>query len=82
MSFALISLQTAKIKVSARPRFLRTLPEEPERPGTRGWGLRCCRYMDSCQNRGPFLGTLHNRCRNILGTPKGTIILTTTHIKL
>ena len=29
--------------------------------------------MASCENRGPFLGTLNNRCRIILGTPKGTI---------
>ena len=36
--------------------------------------------MGSCQNYGPFLGTLHNRCRILIGTPKGTIILTTTHI--
>ena len=36
--------------------------------------------MGSCQNRGPFLGTLNNRCRIILGTQKGTIILTTTHM--
>ena len=35
--------------------------------------------MGSCQNYGPFLGTLNNRCRIILGTQKGTIILTTTH---
>ena len=38
--------------------------------------------MGSCQNYGPFLGTLNNRCRIIIGTQKGTIILTTTHIKL
>ena len=31
-------------------------------------------------NYGPFLGTLNNRCRTILGTPKGIIILTTTHV--
>ena len=37
-------------------------------------------YMGGCQNYGPFLGTLNNRCRNILRTQKGTIILTTTHI--
>ena len=36
--------------------------------------------MGSCQNYGPFLGTLNNRCRIILGTPKETIILTTTHV--
>ena len=27
--------------------------------------------------RVPFLGTLNNRCRIIIGTPKGTILLTT-----
>ena len=37
-------------------------------------------HVGSCQNRGPFSGTLNNRRRNILGTPKGTIILTTTHV--
>ena len=31
-----------------------------------------------CQNYGPFLGALNNRCRTILGIQKGTIILTTT----
>ena len=36
--------------------------------------------MGSCQNYGPFLGTLIIRCRTILKTPKGTIILTTTHM--
>ena len=36
--------------------------------------------MGGCQNYGPFLGTLNMRCRIIIGTPKGTIILTTTHI--
>ena len=38
------------------------------------------RHMGGCQNSGPFLGTLNNRCRIIMGTQKGTIILTTTHI--
>ena len=28
-------------------------------------------YMGSCQNYGPFLGTLNNRCHIIIGTPKG-----------
>ena len=37
--------------------------------------------MDGCQNYGPFLGTLNSRCRTIIGIQKGTIILTTTHIK-
>ena len=36
--------------------------------------------MGGCQNYGPFLGTLDIRCRTILGTQKGTIILTTTHV--
>ena len=36
--------------------------------------------MGRCQNYGPFLGTLNNRCRIIIGVQKGTIILTTTHI--
>ena len=29
---------------------------------------------------GPFLGTLHIRCRIIIGIRKGTIILMTTHV--
>ena len=37
-------------------------------------------HMGGCQNYGPFLGTLHIRGRTIIGTQKGTIILTTTHI--
>ena len=40
----------------------------------------CSMYMGSCQNYGPFLGTLNNRCHIIIRTQKGTIILTTTHI--
>ena len=38
--------------------------------------------MGGCQNYGPFLGTLNIRCRIIIGTQKGTIILTTTHVDL
>ena len=38
-------------------------------------------YMGGCQNRDPFLGTLNIRCRTILGTQEGTIILTTTYIR-
>ena len=37
-------------------------------------------FMGGCQNYGPFLGTLNIRCRIIIGTQKGTIILTTTLI--
>ena len=36
--------------------------------------------MGRCQDQGPFWGTLNNKCRIILGTPKGTIILTTTQM--
>ena len=39
-------------------------------------------YMGGCQNYGPFLGTLNIRGRIIIGTQKGTIILTTTHIDI
>ena len=37
-------------------------------------------HMGGCQNYGPCLGTLNIRCRIIIRTQKGTIILTTTHI--
>ena len=36
--------------------------------------------MGGCQNYGPFLGTLNIRGRIIIGTQKGTIILTTTQV--
>ena len=29
--------------------------------------------MGSCQNYGPFLGTLNTRCRTIIGAQKGTV---------
>ena len=37
-------------------------------------------YIDvgDCQKCGPVLGILNTRCRIIIGTQKGTIILTTT----
>ena len=38
------------------------------------------KHMGGCQNYDPFLGTLNIRCRVVIGTPKKTIILTTTHI--
>ena len=37
-------------------------------------------HMCGCQSYGPFLGTLNIRGHIIIGTQKGTIILTTTHI--
>ena len=36
--------------------------------------------LGSCQNYGPFLSTLNIKCRTILGTQKGIIILTTIHV--
>ena len=36
--------------------------------------------MGGCQNYGPLLGPLNIRCRIILRTQKGTVVLTTTHI--
>ena len=38
--------------------------------------------MGGCQNYGSFLGTLNIRCRIIIGTQRGTIILTTTQYGL
>ena len=38
-------------------------------------------HMGGCQDYGPFLGTLNIRGRIIIGNQKGTIILTTTHIR-
>ena len=43
------------------------------------WAFNSFR-LGGCQNYGPFLGTLNNRCRIIVGTQKGTIILTTTQM--
>ena len=40
------------------------------------------RHMGGCQNYGPLLDPLNTRCRIILGTQKGTIVLTTTHMFL
>ena len=36
--------------------------------------------LGGCQNYGPFLGTLNIRCRIIIRTQKGTLILTTTQL--
>ena len=49
---------------------------------SRGDEGRCLSEIDvgGCQKCGPFLGTLNTRCRIIIGTQKGTIILTTTHV--
>ena len=47
-----------------------------------GQTIKHRRHVGVCQNYGPFLGTLNNRCRTILGTQKGTLILTTTHVDM
>ena len=39
------------------------------------------KYVGGYQNYSPLLGPLNTRCRIILRTPKGTIILTTTHVR-
>ena len=41
---------------------------------------RCAENKLERLPHGPFLGTLKSRCRIIMGTQKGTIILTTTHV--
>ena len=46
----------------------------------RGWGS--ITDLGGCHNYDPFLGTLNIRGRIIIGTLKGTIILTTTHLGL
>ena len=38
--------------------------------------------MGGCQNYDPFSGTLHFRCRIIIGILKETIILTTTYVRV
>ena len=55
-------------KAARRDLYLGTLPE-PQK------------YVGGCQNYGPFLGTLNIRCRIIIGTQIGSIILTTTHVE-
>ena len=65
-------------------------PPSPLEPVTRGrlrllkrtswyWGYSYRPAPGTCSEPS-FLGTLNNRCRTILGTQKGTIILTTTHM--
>ena len=50
--------------------------------GAASWLLKGA-IMGGCQNYGRLLlGTLNIRCRTILGTQKGTMILTITHIKI
>ena len=54
--------------------FIRRIPTR----ALRRTKLRTHEHMGGCQNY--FLGTLNTRCRTILGTQKGTLILTTTHM--
>ena len=39
-------------------------------------------HVGGCQNYRPLLGSLNIRCRIILRTQKGTIILTTSHVHM
>ena len=43
-------------------------------------GVKTKAHVGGCQNYGLFLGTLNISCLTIMGTQKGTIILTTTHV--
>ena len=47
------------------------------RPHTVAGGLQLPSVVVLCQNYGPFLSTLNIRGRIIMGTQKGTIMLTT-----
>ena len=38
--------------------------------------------MGGCENYGPFLDPVYSTAPNIQGTHKGTIILTTTHMRI
>ena len=61
-------------------------PEKHELFKILGLGaLGCNRHhtvlqVGGSQNYGPFLGTLNNRCRIMIGTQTGAIILTTTQV--
>ena len=50
-------------------------------PGSTFLSKTVLMHMGGCQNHGPFLSTLNIRYRIIIGIQKGTIILTTTHIR-
>ena len=56
--------------------------EGPSALGRRVYRLQGLPSEGCCQNYGAFLGTLNIRCRTILGTQNGTIILTTTLLGL
>ena len=64
-----------RIVPGARQRLKPVIHPKPSNRGDANVG-----YMGSCQNYGHFSGTLNIRCRIILGTQKGTIILTATHM--
>ena len=58
----------------------KTEPWENGASGIQVFVLTFAVEMGGCQNYGPFLGALNNRCRITIGTQKGTIILTTTEM--
>ena len=63
------------IRVSIVPCFVTCLPGASELSSH-------CYHLGGCQNYDPFLGTLNIRCHIMIGTQKGTNILTTTHLIL
>ena len=69
-------VRTCKATITSSPEYAQLLVFPPAM-----FRLTADRHeMGSCQNYGPFLGTLNNRCFLIIGTRKGTLILTTTHM--
>ena len=69
-----IILRTSGVQVTPKPDSPEPLTPEP-------WHTLVL-PVGSCQNYGLFLGTLNIRCRIIIRTQKGTIILTTPHVAL
>ena len=57
-----------------------TNSQSPKSPKHRRRHLNRMKQMGSCPNDGPFLGTQNFGCRIILGTQKGTLILTTAQM--
>ena len=68
-----MDLRTRELLVASQERFVAVEPASCNRTIV---GL----HMGGCQNQGYFLGTLNMRCRIVLRTQKGTLILTTTHM--
>ena len=52
-----------------------------KRSHSKSFSTFLCTHVSGCQNYGPVLGPLNTRCRIVLRTQKGTMILTTTHLR-